>query len=114
MHQLSEKERARITVILARLISELAGGEKDLDERTAGVIAEIFELCCKSKMQSPSGSGRDAFIEALELVNQKDWLITIRKFGDEFQLEAKFGHEVKAAKLSKSVVCISQSSAKLN
>jgi hypothetical protein len=65
-------------------------------------------------MQSPSGSGRDAFIEALELVNQKDWLFTIRNIGDDFQLEAKFGQEISTAKLSKSVACISESSAKLN
>jgi hypothetical protein len=111
---MTDKDRARITVILARVISELVGGDKELDERSAGVIAEIFDLCCKSKMQSPSGSGRDAFIEALELVKQKDWLFTIRKIGEEFQLEAKFGEAVKAARLSNSVICISEFGAKLN
>jgi hypothetical protein len=42
MNHLSEKDRARITVILARLISELVGGDEELDERTANVISEIF------------------------------------------------------------------------
>jgi hypothetical protein len=96
------------------LISELAGGNKELDQRTAGVIGEVIDLCCRSKMQSPSGSGRDAFMEALKQVDEKDWLFTIQKIGDNFLLEAKFGEEMRAAKLSKSVVCISESSAKLN
>jgi hypothetical protein len=109
MNQLSEKERAQITVIVARLISELAGGNKELDQRTAAVISEIIDLCCRSKMQSPTGSGRQAFMEALELVDHKDWLFTVQKIGDAFRLEASFGQEIKAAKLSKSVVCISES-----
>jgi hypothetical protein len=37
-----KKIRARITVIVGRLIRELAGGDKELDERTASVLAEIF------------------------------------------------------------------------
>jgi len=98
----------------ARLISELVGGDEELDSRSASVIGEVIDLCCRSKMQSPSGSGRDAFIEALELVDQKDWLFTIRKLGDDFQLQAKFGQEITAARLPKSVTCISESSAKLN
>ena len=114
MNALSEKDRARITVIVGRLIRELAGGDKELDERTASVPAEIFDLCCRSKMESPAGSGRDAFIEALELVNEKDWIFTIRKLGDDFLAEAKFGEAVKAAKLPKSVACVSKSSVKLN
>jgi hypothetical protein len=32
---LPQKDRARITVILGRLVSELAGGDEDIDQRTA-------------------------------------------------------------------------------
>jgi hypothetical protein len=114
MNHIPEKDRARITVIVARLISELAGGDQELDQRSAGVISEVIDLCCRSKMQSPSGSGRDAFMEAVELIDGKDWLFTVRKMGNDFQLEAKFGQEISTAKFSKSVACISESSAKLN
>ncbi len=46
--ELSEKERAQITVILIRLISELAGGEQAIDDTVAAVIEEIIDLCCRS------------------------------------------------------------------
>jgi len=71
MNHLPEKERAQITVILCHLISQLACGDKDIDERTAAVISEVLELCCKSKMETPSGAGRTTFIEALELATGK-------------------------------------------
>ena len=71
--------------------------------------------CCRTIIASaPDGSGRDAFMEAVDLIDQKDWLFTILKSGDDFLLEAKFGEEIRTARLSKSVAYISKSSAKLN
>jgi len=55
--------------------------------------------------------GRPLFFEAVELIDQKDWLFTVRKIGDVFQFEAKFGRELETAKLSKSIAWVSEAGA---
>jgi hypothetical protein len=79
----------------------LACGDKDIDERTAAVISEVIELCCKSKMESPSG-GRVTFIEVLELADRKD------------HLEVKFGTDIQKARLRNKVAWVSENKAKFN
>src|SRR5262245_19948164 len=99
MKQLSEIDRARITIILSQLITELSVGDSIVvDDRTSNVIAEVVDLCCRSKMESLDDSGRAIYTEAFNLVIEKDWVFTIRKIGDDFKVEAKFGCDVANAK----------------
>jgi hypothetical protein len=110
MKRLSETDRARITIILSQLIIELSAGDSSaVDDRTSNVIAEAVDLCCRSKMESLDDSAaRAIYTEAFNLVIEKDWVFTIRKIGDDFKVEAKFGRDVANAKLAKSVVYVSK------
>ena len=107
MNQLPNQDRARITVIVMRSISELAGGDPALDRRVADLINEVIELCCSSKIEDLPNSGRALFYEAISLMDQKDWLFTVKKLGHLFEFEAKFGTaEMESAKLANTVVWI--------
>jgi len=103
-----------VAYVRAKLISELACGDKDIDERTAAVISEVLELCCKSKMDSPSGAGRATFIEALELGDRKDWVFTIMKLDRNYHLEVKFSTDIQKARLRNKVAWVSENKAKFN
>ena len=85
-----------------RLVSELAGGDESLDGRVGELINGIIELCCSSKMEDLPDGGRVQFYEAIALMDQKDWLFVVKKLGDAFEFEAKFGDEMKTATLQES------------
>lgn len=91
-----------------RLVSELAGGDESFDGRVVVLIEEIIDLCCRSKMEELPDSGHSMFLEAIDLMDQKDWLFVIKKLGNSFELEAKFGTEIKSAKLAETTGWVSQ------
>jgi hypothetical protein len=109
MNRLQNNDRAQLTVILMRLVSELAGSDERLDGRVGELINGIIELCCSSKLESLPDGGRALFYEAVNLITQKDWLLTVKKLGNSFEFEAKFGTaEMESAELANSVIWVTQ------
>jgi hypothetical protein len=108
MNEIPNIDRARVTAILARLISELAGGDSGLDQTVTAILSGLIEICCRSKMQSLPDQGRAAWESAVELVSEKDWLLTVKNIGGSFEIEAKFGHQMKTAGLQQTVGWLSK------
>jgi hypothetical protein len=107
MENLSPKERAQVTVVLMRLILDLANGDAELtDPDLASALQQVMYLCYKSKTEALRELGRVFFAEALELVEQKDWLFTVMKLDSHFHLELKFGTDIKTARLAKSIAWV--------
>jgi hypothetical protein len=106
MNAIPIKDRARITAILLRLISELAGGDVDADRAVAAIVVDILDVCYKSRV-GEDPCARDEWFEAIEVL-EKDWVFTVRKIGDEFCFESKFGYEMKSGTLEKSVGWLSE------
>jgi hypothetical protein len=103
MNDLPPVERARITAMLLRVISELAGGDPRLDRAVAEVLSGVIEICHRSKVKGPGASAEAAMQAALDSVTNKDWRLSITKAGQLFELEAKFGDEVQRADSLESV-----------
>jgi len=58
MNQIPNIQRARITAIICRLISELAGGDPADDLAVASVLIDATELCYKSKARGNPDDAR--------------------------------------------------------
>jgi hypothetical protein len=100
MNHIPDSKRAEITAIVARVISELAGGDPNIDWDVAAAVNDVIYVCYQSQV---SGDPRAAVDAALDLTTEKDWLFTVKKLGNSFEFEAVFGNEMKAAKLHKSM-----------
>ena len=91
-NEIPNADRAEIVAILVRLISELAGGSPTHDRDVDSVMLATRELCYRS--------GRIAdWHNAINLVTDKDWVFTVRKTADNFELEANFGRQTQTAVL---------------
>ena len=99
MNEVPDIERARITAMLLRVISELAGGEPQLDRAVADLLSGTIAICYQSKVKGPRKAAQGAMQTALDLVTDKEWLLTVKKVGHAFELEARFGDEMKTATL---------------
>jgi hypothetical protein len=99
MNEIPHIERARITAMLLRVISELAGGDPGLDRAVAEALSGVIEVCHECRTESSPKAAQTAMQAALELVSDKDWLLTVKKVGQAFELEAKFGDEMKTTTL---------------
>jgi hypothetical protein len=102
MNDIPHTERARITAMLLRVISELAGGAPELDRAVSEVLSGVVEICHRSQVKGSPRTAQAAMQAALELVTDKDWLLTVKKVGQAFELEARFGDEMKTATLRES------------
>jgi hypothetical protein len=103
MNRIPDSKRAEITAIIARVISELAGGAIEDDQAVSEILINVLEVCCRSKMQCDPDEARAKSKTALDLTTEKDWLFTVKKLGNLFELEVAFGSEMKAARLKKSM-----------
>jgi hypothetical protein len=111
MNEIPDIDRARSTAIIIRLISELAGSDPTDDHGVTEIMSAVIEICYKSKLEDSPGHNRAHLADAIKLITDKDWLFTVRKIGNSFQLEAKFGTEIKTAKLHTSIQCFSKAGA---
>jgi hypothetical protein len=100
MNDIPDSKRAQITAIIARVISELAGGDPNIDWDVAAAVNDIVYVCYQSQVP---GDPRAAIDKALDLTTEKEWLFTVKKLGNSFEFEVAFGTEMKAAKLKKSM-----------
>jgi hypothetical protein len=95
-------DRAQITAILIRLISELAGDDVDSDPAFAEIAHAIIELCCKSHLQCSDDEGRRLWNETLDRLEQKEaWFLAVESVRGILTIETKFGHTIKMAQLPK-------------
>jgi hypothetical protein len=94
MNDFGNAHRAQITAMLLRVISELAGGDPELDRAVGKVLSGVSEICHGSKVKGSRAAGQAAMQVALESVTNKDWRLTITKTGQVFELEAEFGESV--------------------
>jgi hypothetical protein len=85
--------------MVLRMISELAGGDPGLDGYVSEILSAVIAVCYQSKV---NGFAEKALQTALELVTNKDWLLTVQKTGNAFEFEAKFGDQIKTASLRES------------
>ena len=85
-----------------RVISELAGGDPELDRYVAEVLSGVIAICYQSKMKGSPMAAQVAMQAALDLVTDKDWLLTVKKSGQAFEFEAKFGDEMRIATLQEA------------
>jgi hypothetical protein len=109
MNESESRQRARITAMLLRVISELAGGDPELDRAVAEVLSGVIEICHRSKVKGSANAAQVSMQAALDLVTDKDWLLTIKKAAGSFEFEAKFGTaEMKSAELANSVAWVAQ------
>jgi len=81
------------------VISELAGGDSELDGCVAEVLSGAIAVCYQSKAEGSQEAAQIAMQAALDLVTEKEWLLTVKKVGQAFELEARFGDEMKTATL---------------
>jgi|HubBroStandDraft_3_1064219.scaffolds.fasta_scaffold218913_1 hypothetical protein len=102
MNESESRQRAQVTAMFLRVISELAGGDPELDRYVAEVLSGVIAVCYQSKMKGSPMVAQVAMQAALDLVTDKDWLLTVKKSGQAFEFEAKFGDEMKTATLQES------------
>jgi hypothetical protein len=95
MNELENQQRARITAMILRVISELAGGDPGLDCSVAETLSGVIEVCHRSTVKGSPRVAQAALQAALTLVTNEDWLLTVKKSGQVFELEARFGAEVQ-------------------
>ena len=103
MNPIPDNSRAQITAIVARVISELAGGAVEDDRAVSEILINVLEVCCISKMQCDPDEAQAKSVGALNLITEKDWLFTAKKLGNLFEFELALGTEMKAARLHKSM-----------
>jgi hypothetical protein len=97
MNQIPNIQRARITAILCRVISELAGGDPADDIAVASALIDVTELCYQSKTTGDPAQARAEWIRALDLTTETDWLFTAKKVGNEFEFKQKSVQWVRRA-----------------
>jgi hypothetical protein len=103
MKQIPDNERAKIVAVILRLISELAGCCANDDTRVELLMGEIMDLCFRTKAAGTPAFVRALFFDSVDFAEQKDWLFAVKKIGESFQFEAKFGSDIKTANLESSV-----------
>jgi hypothetical protein len=108
MNGIPDNERAKITAVLMRVVSELAGGHTDDDPQVAALMGEIIDVCYRSKKDSTDDEARSLLFESVDFIDRKDWLFIVKKIGESFQYEAKFGTDIGNAKLESTVEWISE------
>jgi hypothetical protein len=100
MNKIPASQRAEITAIVGRVVSELGGGDPNVDRVVADAVSSVIYACYQLHVP---GDPRTAIDSAIDLTTEKDWLFTVRKLGNSFEFEVAFGSEMKAAKLKRSV-----------
>jgi hypothetical protein len=70
----------------------------------SGVIA----VCHRGHVQCSARLPQAAMQDALVLVTDKDWLLTVKKIGEHFEFEAKFGQDMASATLQDSIKWLAQ------
>jgi hypothetical protein len=81
MNESESRQRAQVTAMFLRVISELAGGDPELDRYVAEVLSGVIAICYQSKMKGSPMVAQVAMQAALDLVTDKDWLLTVKKSG---------------------------------
>jgi hypothetical protein len=71
-------------------------------------MGEIIDVCCRSKMDCPAGQARSLLFESVDFIDQKDWLFVVKKIGESFWYEAKFGMDIEPAKLESTVQSVAK------
>lgn len=100
MSKIPDSKRAQITAIVARVVSEIAGGDPNVDQVVTDAVSGVIYACYQSQVP---GDPRTAIDDAMDLTTENDWLFTVKKLGNSFEFEVAFGSEMKAAKLKKSM-----------
>jgi hypothetical protein len=103
MSGIPDNERAKITAVLMRVVSELSGGHTDDDPQVATLMGEIIDVCYRSKIDGTDDEARSLLFESVDFIDQKDWLFVVKKISNSFWYEAKFGTDIETAKLEATV-----------
>jgi|SRR6516162_2251701 hypothetical protein len=98
-NDITATERAQITFIIVRIISELAGGQPANDAKVAAIVRAMLPVCHVQKTP---------WLKAVAQLGDEDWLLTILKLGDEFNFEAKIAMDVQTAELHRSVIDVAK------
>jgi hypothetical protein len=59
-------------------------------------------------MDCPAGQARSLLFESVDFIDQKDWLFVVKKIGESFWYEAKFGMDIEPAKLESTVQSVAK------
>ena len=70
--------------MLLRIISELAGGEVSDDAEVAAAMQAAIEVCCRKRLQgSDPEKIRTLWLQTIEHLGDKDWLLVKSCLGIE-------------------------------